>query len=278
MKPMENDIHNGTDNQEFFRMFRKGEEFTKNLLKENELLRSKLTEFQQAHNQSENSKKIELYENKIMMIHEEFHTLLDRYRKIQTAHNHLLSKCSLVESENSHLANLYVASYNLHSTLDFDEVLTTVVDIITNLIGAEQFVIFLMDDRTNELLPAAAEGLDLNDIPKHKIGVGIIGMVAKSGESYYAENTAAGEKFESSAPLVCIPLKIKEHVIGAIALYGLFVQKTSFSQIDYELFELLAGHAATAIFSARLYTQSERKLTTIQNFLDLLKDKKRKRR
>jgi hypothetical protein len=46
--------------------------------------------------------------------------------------------------------------------------------------------------------------------------------------------------------------------------------------VDYELFNLLAGHAATAIFSSKLYTQSERKLTTIQSFLDLLKEKPKK--
>ena len=31
-----------------------------------------------------------------------------------------------------------------------------------------------------------------------------------------------------------------------------------------------AGHAATALFSSKLYSQSERKLSTIQGFLDLL--------
>ena len=36
------------------------------------------------------------------------------------------------------------------------------------------------------------------------------------------------------------------------------------------LFDMLAGHAATSVFSAKLYSESERKLTTIQSFLDLL--------
>jgi hypothetical protein len=40
--------------------------------------------------------------------------------------------------------------------------------------------------------------------------------------------------------------------------------------MDHELFALLAGHAATAIFAAQLYGQSERKLSTIQGFIDLL--------
>jgi NitT/TauT family transport system permease protein len=59
-------------------------------------------------------------------------------------------------------------------------------------------------------------------------------------------------------------------VIGLIAIYKLLQQKDSFSAVDYELFSLLAAHAATAIFSSKLYSQSERKLNTIQSFLDLL--------
>ena len=41
--------------------------------------------------------------------------------------------------------------------------------------------------------------------------------------------------------------------------------------LDFELFNLLAGHAATALFASKLYSESERKLSTIQGFLDLLK-------
>ena len=109
-----------------------------------------------------------------------------------------------------------------------------------------------------------------------KIGVGTIGRVAKEGESFFAEDLAALAEFNPVEPIVCIPLKIKEHVIGVISIYKLLTQKSGFSNVDYELFNLLAGHAATAIFSSRLYTQSERKLTTIQSFLDLLKEKPRK--
>jgi transcriptional regulator with GAF, ATPase, and Fis domain len=180
-----------------------------------------------------------------------------------------------VEAENNMLANLYVASYQLHSTLDFNEVLRIVLEIIINLIGADKFAVFLMDDRSNELVPVATEGLALTEIPKVKMGEGIIGRVAREGESHFHENIQelSLSTVDTAQPMVCIPLKIKEHVIGVISIYSLFTQKTSFSNIDYELFNLLAGHAATAIFSSKLYTQSERKLSTIQSFLDLLKEK-----
>ena len=48
-------------------------------------------------------------------------------------------------------------------------------------------------------------------------------------------------------------------------------QKLNFSSLDHELFNLLAGHAATALFASKLYSESERKLGTIQGFLELLK-------
>jgi len=65
-------------------------------------------------------------------------------------------------------------------------------------------------------------------------------------------------------------LKIKDQVIGVIVLYKLLPQKTQFANVDYELFTLLAGHAATAIFSSRLYTEAQRKLQTIKGFMELL--------
>ena len=67
------------------------------------------------------------------------------------------------------------------------------------------------------------------------------------------------------------PLNIKDQAIGGIVVYSILEQKESFSALDFELFNLLGGHAATAIFASKLYSESERKLSTIQGFLDLLK-------
>src|SRR6266480_155307 len=104
----------------------------------------------------------------------------------------------------------------------------------------------------------------------NNLGDGILGGVAKTGESYYINQDVEGGRVTLEKPLAAVPLKIKEHVIGLIAIYKLLQQKDSFSAVDYELFSLLAAHAATAIFSSKLYSQSERKLNTIQSFLDLL--------
>ena len=115
----------------------------------------------------------------------------------------------------------------------------------------------------------ACEGIQRENIPHVKLGRGVIGEVAKTGENHFVEDVN-GYVQDLENPMVCIPLKIKEHVIGVLVIYKLLMQKSSFAAVDYELFTLLAGHAATAIFSSRLYSDSERKLSTIQGFIDLL--------
>jgi len=167
------------------------------------------------------------------------------------------------------LANLYIASYQLHSTLDFKEVLQIISEIVINLIGAEVFAVLLLDEKTGKLELAGHEGIDVSALPPIDLGAGVIGRAGQTGENHFVEDIEAYE-LDYSQPMACIPLKIKEHVIGVIVIYRLLEQKRRFADVDYELFTLLAGHAATAIFSSRLYSESERKLSTIQGFINLL--------
>jgi transcriptional regulator with GAF, ATPase, and Fis domain len=163
-----------------------------------------------------------------------------------------------MEQQGSNLANLYVASHQLHSTLDFKEVLQIVQEIVINFIGSECFAVLMADEATGEFQVIAAEG-----VTNVVTDFGPLAGVIASGESYFAPS--AGDQ-----PLAAIPLKIKDRVIGLLVIYQLLEQKRSFSTMDYELFSLLAGQAATAIFSAKLYSDAERKLNTIQGFIDSL--------
>jgi nitrate/nitrite-specific signal transduction histidine kinase len=259
--------------EEFLQMFRKGEEFTKDLLKDNEKLRFRIAELEETLKQSSDDAKIKLYEDRIKLLEEELNSMKESYKEVEEENKDFAAKYVEVEEENNNLANLYVASYQLHSTLDFEEVLKIVLEIVINLIGAEKFGIMIMDEKTNELIAVKTEGIHGVEIPSVKLGEGIIGRVSKEGDSYFADDISYSEELDFEKPMVCIPLKIKEHVIGVIVIYSLLMQKDNFTNVDFELFNLLAGHAATAIFSSKLYTQSERKLTTIQGFLQLLKDK-----
>lgn len=258
--------------EEFLQAFKKGAEFTHELLKENERLRFRVLELENSlagNSSGAGAEDSTVLLNRIKELEQEKQDILNRIRHIEDENQDFANRYIEIEAENNNLANLYIASYQLHSTLDFKEVLQIIMEIVINLIGAEEFALLLLDEKSDELQAVACEGLEREDIPSVKLGSGLVGKTAQSGESYFSENMETYQR-DIMNPMVCVPLKIKDHVIGVLSIYKLLVQKERFAQVDYELFTLLAGHAATAIFGARLYSDSERRLSTIQGFIDLI--------
>lgn len=273
MNLSDNDSDSTRKAKDLLESFRRGEEFAQELLKANERLRYRVAELEGELNQLRRGGAAGS-PGELDALRERTQTLAERLQEVEEENKEFARRYVEVEEENNNLANLYVASYQLHSTLDFSEVLKIVIEIIINLIGAERFAVFLRDEGGDTLQAVAAEGLDARRLGRVKVGEGVIGESTRSGENYFAENAEAAD--DPSQPLVCVPLRIKDRVLGAIAVYSFLAQKKrELSRVDYELFSMLAGHAATAVFSAKLYSQSERKLNTIQGFLDLLSNKDR---
>ena len=252
--------------QEFFGVFLKAKEFTEELLKENERLRFKMASLEAAVGGGPPT----ALDARVRELEQRLLEVETRYRKVEEENKEFADRYIEIEEQNNNLANLYVASYQLHSTLDYREVIRIVQEIVINLIGAEAFHIFVVSDKTGQLELETSEGATA-PVTSIGIGEGPIGMAAKTGENFFATQVAHKEATPFDQPTAVIPLKIKDSVVGVISINKLLVQKTEFTATDFELFTLLAGHAATAIFSAKLYSTSARKLTTLQGFLDLIK-------
>jgi len=256
---------------EVLALFRQGAEFTQELLRENERLRRQVAAHEEAHLAASDDRQWEKLRRellaRIQSLEGEKQDVLERLRTVEAENRHFAERYLEIEEENNNLASLYVASYQLHSTLDLSEVLQIIVEIVINLIGAEIFAIYVLDEKTHALSAVAAEGRDAREFPVFELGVGPVGRAVDTGETACAENLRSDDDHR---PIVVIPLRVQEQPIGAIAIQKLLQQKESFTALDHELFTLLAGHAATAIFAARLYSQSERKRNTIQGFIDLL--------
>ena len=71
-----------------------------------------------------------------------------RYRKVEEENKEFADRYIEIEEQNNNLANLYVACYQLHSTLDYKEVVRIVQEIVINLIGAEAFHLFIVNEKT----------------------------------------------------------------------------------------------------------------------------------
>ena len=161
-----------------------------------------------------------------------------------------------IEQQNSNLANLYVASYRLHSTLDRKEVVDTIQEIIANLIGSEEAGLFQLDSEKQTLELVASFGFSPESCPAVRVGSGPIGRAAQTGEILVAEpKRTAGSTTLEERLTACVPLVLDGRVTGAIAIFGLLPQKAGIEDVDRELFDLLATHAATALYCTSVHAK-----------------------
>jgi hypothetical protein len=263
-----------TKGKDFLDMYSKVAEFTRELMDENSRLQSRINELiserELALAEGAGDPAVSELVRHLEELKKEKLSILNQYRQVEEENKDFLHRYREIESENNNLANLYVASYQLHSTLDLDEVLSIITEIIINLIGAQVFGILILNHKHSDLEPMKSEGMPLSALPMVKIGEGVIGRVAKSGEVFYRENPDRNLPLDPLMPMVAVPLSVESNIIGVIVVYQLLPQKEKLVKIDYDLFNLLAGHAATAIFSSKLYGDSVRKQKTIKGFIDLL--------
>lgn len=151
-----------------------------------------------------------------------------------------------IATQNATLASLYVASYQLHGTVERSTVLQVMLEIVANLIGSEEMAVYEVAHDSLEL--AASNGIDRQRLARIGIGEGTIGRSVASGGIYVAE----GGRPDADGLTACIPLQIEGRPIGAIAIFGLLPQKPALADIDREMFELLA-HASTSLYCATLH-------------------------
>ena len=154
-----------------------------------------------------------------------------------------LAQYAEVEQHNANLANLYVTSYQLHGTLRRSAVLEAMQEIVVNLIGSEEFAICEIDEPALTVL--ASVGVDPATVTWRTPHVR---TTAESRVLYVGPADR-----EPGDPLVCLPLKLDGQTIGVILIFALLSHKSQFEALDHELFDLLATHAATALYCTSLH-------------------------
>jgi regulator of replication initiation timing len=241
--------------------------YVQDLLGENEKLR-RLAASLESDKSRLLSEKMALQE-KLLALREEldriYHEQSDLRRQlaeVEAANQQSSRQYLEVEQQNNNLANLYVASYQLHSTLDRGEVLSAIQEIVINLIGSEELAIYELGADGTSLRLAGSFGIDpvaYATVPLDSGTMGIIGRTAVSGEVYLPGHPGKGGSDFARSPreanlTACVPLKLGDQVSGALAVFRLLPQKNGLEAIDYELFNLLAAHAGTALYLTRLHS------------------------
>jgi diguanylate cyclase (GGDEF)-like protein len=162
----------------------------------------------------------------------------------------------------AHLKMLQSLAGKLNRLNDVRQIGETIVDELRMLVDYHSCRLYVVDG--DDLVPVAWRGdLDQDaeesvDALRCKIGEGITGRAASTGESIllenaldceYAENIPGTDDVDES--MIAVPLHYGARVIGAIVISKLGVGQ--FDDDDVRLLEVLGGHASVAVENARLY-------------------------
>jgi len=149
----------------------------------------------------------------------------------------------------------------LTSSLQLDQVLRTIMQKVEEFLHPDTWSLLLMDEAKQELYFEIATGegsAALKEI-RIKVGQGIAGWVAQTGEVVIVPDTSRDSRFFAKVDektkmqtrsIVAVPVRFRDRSLGVIELINC-VGSQGFGERDLALLEVLADFAAIAIENAR---------------------------
>jgi GAF domain-containing protein len=171
------------------------------------------------------------------------------------------------------VSTLYSFAQHMSTSLDMNEVLESSVHSLKRVLHSRSANIWLADSTSQTLKIHVAAGLQdkWKNAAKLQWGEGIVGKVASSGKPIYVPDTHEIDFifFDPSVrSLLCVPLMIRDRVIGALAVDQ--TTPNAFTLDDERVLAIAAAQAAVAIENARLYQDlKERALNLEKAYAEL---------
>lgn len=151
------------------------------------------------------------------------------------------------------------AAKTVNSNVKLDEALTTIVVTASNLTKADRGTLYIIDRETDELWSKVMKGEQIEEI-RLKIGQGISGWVARSGEILNLKNAYEDPRFDASfdsitgyktTSMLCYPIKDKHNNVIAV-LQLLNSRQGNFTKLDEEMISALSSFIGITIQNAEL--------------------------
>lgn len=169
-----------------------------------------------------------------------------------------------LKSEKSKLEIMLQIGHAMSSILNLEELSDFIVNKITDVLKVKICSLMLIDEEDETLSIKAAIGLDDAIIRKTKIKLGqaISGSVAQTGEPVLVSDIESDDMFgRTNLPqyetksLLCIPLKVKDRILGVINLTDKTMpgEENIFIEEDLRFLTIVCNYAAIAIENAQLY-------------------------
>src|SRR3989440_8878335 len=181
----------------------------------------------------------------------------------------------------AHLKMLQGLAGKLNRLNDVREIGGVIADELRLLIDYHNCRVLVIEG--DEVVPIAFRGELVSrtgehvDFPRSKVGEGITGRAATTGEAQLVANTLECEymvmipgthAIEES--LVAVPLRYGARVIGVVVISKLGIDQ--FDEDDVRLLEVLGGHASVALENARLYEAPRREAESAKALLEFSRE------
>jgi GAF domain-containing protein len=183
----------------------------------------------------------------------------------------LEARIAAADQQNERLMRLYVATYQLHATLNPHEVLASICDIVINLVGADRFTLLLGDPEGGPAANVLCHGLD-EELADRAL-IRFAGRQYSGGDPHVDATLSDGRlRLGGGAgpggPVAVVPLNVNGRTVGALVLLRLLGHRRALGPEDRETLDLLGAHAASALFAAQTYATADRKLRTLAGILE----------
>ncbi|MDF1536687.1 MAG: sensor domain-containing diguanylate cyclase [bacterium] len=158
------------------------------------------------------------------------------------------------------------------STLDREEILKIILNRLSQLIRAQNWTLYLMDAERQELRFEVVVGLEGKDLKRLtlKVGEGLAGMVAETGEPILVPDTGSEPHFDKRVDsrtgfkthsLITLPLKLGERVIGVLQIINPENQEL-FEHRIFPILQILSDFVAISISNALNHEKIEKLVVT----------------
>jgi len=190
-------------------------------------------------------------------------------REKQMLTEQLMRANKQLEQRVRELIMLYNITQAMTKALDLETLLSRVVEASVFLTNADEGMLFLIDEDSDEIYLRAAKGMgdrraSMLLLPARD---SLIGQVVKSGEPLRIASSESRLDFTVKTgylvnSLLYVPLKFRAQVKGVLAVSNRITDR-GFTRTDQSRLDLLANHAVIALENARLYEATRERIADV---------------
>lgn len=194
---------------------------------------------------------------RVSQLREDLITALDDADRLRAQLEHVMAtnrslSVLLLNSDarGGELMKMLVAVRALIESRDAPAALAGLEDILVNVVGTADYLIYSLDEENDSLVPIAALGDAFATSGRVPLNGSWLGDVVRTGEVLISRARPASRRNPDAGIAAVVPLRVVDRVLGAIVIGQVLPHRESLDLCDREVLRLLGAYAATAIIAA----------------------------